>query len=64
MPTILDLPKLLTPRETAEILRVSEGTLAQWRHHKRYSLAFLRLGRAIRYRAEAVAEFLQRGEAR
>lgn len=58
----LDLPQLLTPAEAAAALRVSVGTLAQWRHHKRYSLPFFKIGAAIRYRADDVQAFIEKGE--
>lgn len=57
----LNLPKLLTPTETAARLRVSVGTLAQWRHHKRYSLAFVKIGRAVRYLESEVRAFIASG---
>lgn len=54
----LDLPVLLTPKETAAALRVSENTLAQWRFHKRVPLEYIRVGRAIRYRLEDVRAYV------
>lgn len=60
----LTLPQLLTPAEAAAALRVSVGTLAQWRHHKRYDLPYLKLGTAIRYRAEDVRAFIVEAVAR
>ena len=57
----LNLPKLLTPTETAARLRVSVGTLAQWRHHKRYSLPFVKIGRAVRYLEAEVKAFIASG---
>jgi excisionase family DNA binding protein len=57
----LELPKLLTPAETAARLRVSVGTLAQWRHHKRYPLPFVKIGRAVRYLESAVKNFIANG---
>jgi excisionase family DNA binding protein len=60
----LDLPQLLIPKEVSALLRVSEGTLAQWRHHKRYALPFVKIGRAVRYRPEDVAAFMEKGAAR
>ena len=56
--SLLNLPVLLTPAETAAALRVSVGTLAQWRFHKRYDLPFLKIGSHIRYRQEDVEKFL------
>jgi excisionase family DNA binding protein len=60
----LNLPQLLTPAEAADALRVSVGTLAQWRHHKRYNLPYLKLGTAIRYRAEDIQAFIAHAVAR
>jgi len=57
----LNLPKLLTPTEAAARLRVSVGTLAQWRHHKRYSLRYLKIGRAVRYLESEVKAFITSG---
>jgi Helix-turn-helix domain len=58
--SLIDLPVLLTPQETAEKLRVKTGSLAVWRCTKRYDLPYLRIGRAIRYRASDVAAFIER----
>ena len=54
--------RLLTPEEVAARLQVSVGTLSQWRFHKRVALPYVRVGRVIRYRPEAVEEFLRQGE--
>jgi hypothetical protein len=56
----LNLTKLLTPKETAEILRVAVGSLAQARFHKRWpGLKWVRYGRAIRYRLDDVEKFIR-----
>lgn len=55
----LIMPKLLTPAETAEILKVSTGTLSQWRCHKRYPLAYIKVGNQVRYSLESVQKFLE-----
>jgi predicted DNA-binding transcriptional regulator AlpA len=44
------LQQLLSEIETAKQISVSPLTLQQWRHHKRYGLPFVRVGRLIRYR--------------
>jgi excisionase family DNA binding protein len=54
-------PKLLTTREAAEILNVNPGTLRVWRHHKRYPLPYVKIGVAVRYRAEDLQEFMKKG---
>jgi len=56
---MLSLPTLYLPKEVAERLRVSVGTLAVWRCTKRYSLPFIKCGRSVRYSADAVEEFLR-----
>lgn len=54
------LPKLLTPAQVAELLSVTEHTLAVWRCEKRYDLPYMKCGRLVRYRAEDVAAFIER----
>lgn len=50
---------LLTPEETAKRLGLkSAGTLAVWRSTKRYSLAWIRVGRLIRYDVAEIERFL------
>ena len=49
---------LMTPKEVAEMLGVSVGTLAIWRCHKRYPLDFIKCGRLVRYRRSDVESFL------
>ncbi|KZX73595.1 excisionase, partial [Oleiphilus sp. HI0009] len=50
--------KLLTPKQVSEILGVSEQTLAIWRCQKRYPLAYVKVGRYVRYRQDDVSSFL------
>jgi excisionase family DNA binding protein len=50
---------LLTPSETAAILGVSVGTLQIWRTTRRYPLPYVKSGRLVRYRAEAVQAFIE-----
>jgi excisionase family DNA binding protein len=50
--------KLLTPKETAEILGVTVGTLQIWRTTRRYPLNYIKSGRLIRYRAEDIQAFI------
>jgi len=49
----------LTSTEVADILGVTEGTLAVWRCTKRYCLPFVRIGRKIFYRSEDVKTFVE-----
>ena len=53
------IQRLLTPREVAELLRVAETTLATWRCTGRYELAFVKIGRCVRYREADVVTFLE-----
>lgn len=41
---------LLTEVETAQQIAVAPETLQQWRHHRRYGLPFVKVGRLVRYR--------------
>lgn len=49
---------LLTSAEAAQRLRVTYGTLAQWRHHQRRKLPFVRIGRKIFYRSGDLEAFI------
>ena len=51
---------LLTEDETAAILKLKPETLATWRSTKRYPLSYIKVGRAIRYRAADVDRFLSK----
>ncbi|MCX7012125.1 MAG: helix-turn-helix domain-containing protein [Candidatus Sumerlaeota bacterium] len=59
---LTDKGKLRTTREAAEILGLSPPTLETWRTRKSDGPRFVRLGRAIRYRPEDLAIFIERGE--
>ncbi len=56
-----DFPNLLTPEETARLLKINPGTLAVWRATNRYDLPYLKVGSHIRYREEDVLAFVERG---
>ncbi len=53
------LPKtnLLTPAQVADRLGVSVATLATWRCTKRYPLAYVKVGRLVRYRISDIDAF-------
>ena len=55
-----EIQPLLTPREVAEILGVSVGTLSIWRCLHRYNLPYKKIGRLVKYEAHAVAAFIDR----
>lgn len=51
--------KLLTQAEAAERLGLKNpNTLAVWRCERRYDLAFIRVGRSIRYDPAEIERFL------
>lgn len=49
---------LLTRREAAAYLDVSESTLAKWACAKRYALPYIKVGRLVRYRKADLDAFL------
>jgi excisionase family DNA binding protein len=50
--------KLLTRKEAAQFLGISEGTLAVWKVTKRYPLPVIKVGRLVRYRETDLIQFL------
>ncbi|MEN8129849.1 MAG: helix-turn-helix domain-containing protein [Pseudomonadota bacterium] len=48
----------LSPTETAEILGVTEGTLAVWRCTSRYPLPWVKVGRKVFYRQRDISKFI------
>jgi excisionase family DNA binding protein len=49
--------QIFTPRETAALLKVHEGTLAHWRQRNQ-GPAWVHVGGLIRYRGEALDAWL------
>ncbi|SOD17744.1 helix-turn-helix domain-containing protein [Nitrosomonas ureae] len=49
---------LFTPNETAEYLGVTEKTLAVWRCTGRYNIAFIKIGRLVKYRKSVLDSFI------
>lgn len=52
--------QLLTNDEAAALLRVSPGTLDVWRCIKRYQIAYIKVGRSVRYRRSDLEEWLRK----
>lgn len=50
--------ELLTEKEASLLLDVSVGTLQVWRATKRYPLAYVKVGRNVRYQKSAVLAFI------
>jgi hypothetical protein len=55
-----EIQPLLTPGQVAEILGVTVGTLSIWRCLHRYNLPYKKIGRLVKYEAQAVADFIDR----
>jgi excisionase family DNA binding protein len=53
------MSELLTPRETARLLKVTVGALRRFRQEQR-GPAFTRVGKLIRYRSEDLDRWLSR----
>lgn len=51
---------LLTRKEAADFLGVSEITLGLWQSTKRYSLPVVKVGRLAKYRYGDLLEFVER----
>lgn len=52
---------LLTPKQAAEALGVTIGTLAVWRCTARYPLPFVKIGRRVKYREKDLTNFIETG---
>lgn len=53
---------LLTEQQAAALLGVQPTTLQVWRSTRRYPLAFIKVGRLVRYRLSALQAFLDSRE--
>lgn len=49
---------LLSEQQVAEQLGVKPSTLQVWRSNRRYGLAYVKVGRCVKYRASAVQAFI------
>lgn len=52
--------KLLTRKEAAEFLGLTEHTLAVWASNKRYDLPYVKVGRLVKYRYSDLLAFVER----
>lgn len=52
-------PDRLTSKEAANVLGVSEDTLAVWRCTKRYPLPYVKIGRKVFYRGSDLDVFIK-----
>lgn len=61
-PTTATIPfgtPFLAPKQAAEYLGVSTGTLEVWRSNKRYPLPYYKIGRLVKYRQSDLDAFLE-----
>jgi hypothetical protein len=49
---------LVDEKRAAEILGITPGTLSVWRCVRRYPLAYIKVGRAVRYRLRDIEKFM------
>lgn len=49
---------LLSEQQAAQVLGVKPSTLQVWRSTRRYQLAYIKVGRLVRYRQSALQAFL------
>jgi predicted site-specific integrase-resolvase len=57
---LLNLHRLLEPKQVSEILGVTAGTLQIWRSTGRYDLPFVKCGGRVMYSPEDVQAFIKR----
>jgi hypothetical protein len=50
--------ELVDPRAAAAFLHIKEQTLAKWRCRKTYGLAYVRVGRLIKYQRRSLIAFI------
>lgn len=58
-PRITTEDRLIDPDEAARILGTTAGTLSVWRCTSRYSLAYVKVGRRVRYRLFDIERFIE-----
>ena len=49
---------LVDEKRAAELLGITPGTLSVWRCTRRYKLPYVKIGHAVRYRPEDLADFI------
>lgn len=54
--------RLLSRKDAAKVLGVTEGTLAVWACTKRYNLPMVKIGRLVKYRYQDLLNFIEDGQ--
>ena len=49
---------MVNTKRAAELLGVSVMTLAQWRHHKRYQLPYVKIGNRVMYKVSDLGKLI------
>lgn len=60
MALVVSPDRLLSPKQTANRLDTTVGTLSGWRCNGRYDLPFVKIGSRVKYRAADVEAFIAR----
>lgn len=60
--SLVDGKRLLTPKEVETIYGISVQTQAVWRCTGRYNFPYVKVGRNVRYRPEAIEVWLKSRE--
>ncbi len=56
----MNINKLVSPKQTAEILCLKESTLSQYRWRGDKRLPWVKLGKSIRYKLSDIEAFIER----
>ncbi len=59
MTTVTLSEPLVSTEQAAEMLGVSVGTLNVWRCTRRYNLAYVKIGRCVKYRLADLEKFVE-----
>jgi len=59
MATAENFPRLLTTEETGALLNISPGTLTIWRCTNAFPLAYVKIGRSVRYLETDILRFIR-----
>jgi predicted site-specific integrase-resolvase len=59
--TTVEMPRLMTPEEVSEYIKIKPMTLAIWRSTGRYNLPFVKAGGRVMYKAKDVLAFIEEG---
>jgi hypothetical protein len=61
---IADKPELLSPKQAAEFLGRTPGTLSIWRCNQKYDLPFVKVGHSVMYDLRDLIRFVEQRKVR